>query len=90
VRVSIGVEDVDHGEFADRENHAIAGLRARELIQIRLELLQFAAEIDRLAEEGTLHQPIGMCLADLVGLAARITRDTEGIAEAEALIDFRI
>src|SRR6516162_7966224 len=90
VRIFIGVEDVDDGVFADREHQAVGGLGAAELVQVGLELFSLAAQIDRLAEEPSLNQKIGIRLAYFIGFAAGISRRAKGVAEPEPLVDLRI
>ena len=85
-----GVEYVGNAELADREDQPVGRLLAGELIDVGIHLLGGAAEVDGLADEGTGHPHIGIVAADLVGFAARKSREAEGVAEPEALVDLRI
>ena len=68
----------------------IGGLRPGKLVDIGVELLCFAAEIDGLAHEGARHADIGVIGADLVGFRARKAGDAVRVSQAEALVDVRV
>ena len=90
VRVFVGVEYVDDGDLADSQDHAVRGLRATELIEVGIDLLDFAAEVDGLAEECPCHAVVRVGLPKLVGFTAEIPGNAEAVTKAEALIDLRI
>ena len=90
VGVFVGVEYVGDRETPDPQHQAIGSLRPGELIDVRFQLLRIAAEIDGLANESALHADIRVIGADLVGFRAREAGDAVRVADAEALIDFRI
>jgi hypothetical protein len=90
VGVFVGVEHVGDREAPDPQHQAIGGLRAGELIDVRLQLLRVAAEIDGLAHESALHADIRIIGAEFVGFRTREAGDAVGVADPKALIDFRI
>jgi hypothetical protein len=90
VCVFVGIEDIDDRVFADGEDEAIGGLRAAELVQVRIKLFRLPAQIDGLAQEGSLNQKVGLRLPDLVRFTTGISRDTESVAEPETLVGLRV
>jgi hypothetical protein len=63
--------------FPQRDDQIVGGARAAQLVCRRIDLLRFAAQIERLTEEQTLQTEIGSRGADLVGFAAGERRDAE-------------
>jgi len=49
--VLVGVEDIDHADFSNREDQPVRGLRSRKLVEPGVDLLLLAAEVDRLPQE---------------------------------------
>ena len=90
VRIFVGVENIADAKLADRDDDPVRGLRARELVDVGIDLLLFAAEIDRLPDEHAGNPCVGNRLADLVGFAAWKSGDAERAAQPEALVDLRI
>src|SRR5262249_37758304 len=88
--VFVGIKNIYSAELAHRDHQAVGGLRSGKLVDIRLNLLQVAAEIDRLPKEHSRHARIRIGGANLVGFRARKTRDTKRSAEAQPLIDLGI
>src|SRR6266446_2101141 len=84
--VAVGVEDIDDPELSQREHNAIGGLSAGKLVQARIDVRGFAAQVDRLAEEDTRYPWIRISGADLVGFPTRKSCHAEGIREAKTLI----
>ena len=81
VGVFVGVEKIDDGEFADRQHQAVLRHRTGELVDVGVNLLRFAAEVDGLADEIALHARVRIIRAELVGLAARETGDAVGVGD---------
>ena len=90
MRVLISVEDIDGRELANGKDHPVGGLGASELVQIGIEFFGAAAEIDRLAQKDAREPGVRIPGADLIGLAARETGDTQRVGQTESLVDFRI
>ncbi len=88
--VSGVVEHVGHREFSEGDDNAIAGLAPAKLVQVGVDVLDVAAEVDGLAEEEARQLGIGRRLADLVGLTARKAGNAERIAEPETLVELAI
>ena len=90
VGVGVGVEHVDDGKLAQGDDDMVGGLGAAELVQVGVDLLALAAEVDDLAHEQALQTVVGPGRADLVGLPAREARDPGGVGKPEALVDLGI
>lgn len=87
VRIDILVEDVATGEFANRNDNPICRARPRELVQVRVEALRLATEVDCLSDEKAVQAEVRRLRADFVRLAAEESRDADRVRQAEALID---
>ena len=90
VGIFIGVEHVADAHLADRDDDAVGGLFARELVHVRIDLLGLAAEIDGLAHNDAVDLRIGRALADLGALRVGEGVDAEGVAEAKALVELGV
>src|SRR5579862_329662 len=90
VSIFVVVEYVGHAEFADRNHHAVFGLRAAELVEIAVDLFAVAAKVDRLPDERARHARIGHRGTDFVGLTAGESGNSERAAQAKPLIELRI
>ena len=88
--VFVVVEDVGDAEFSDRYHQAVGRLATGELIDAGINLLRFAAKIDGLTDECALQSRVGVSKTDLVGFTARVAGDSERVANAKSLIDFRV
>ena len=88
--IARGVEHIRDAEFSCRDDDAVGGLRTGKLVDVGVQLLGVAAEIDGLADEGAGNAEVRIAIADLVGLAAGKARQAERVAQAEALIDLGI
>ena len=82
-------EDVADRELAGREHEPVLGLGLGKLIEVALDLLDLAAEVDGLPEERPLNareriaRPFAVVVIDEAG-------DPVKVAERKALIDFGI
>ena len=76
--------------FPDRYDKAVGRLAPGKLIDAGINLLRLAAKIDGLTDECALQSRIGIGKADLISFTARKSGDSERVANAEPLIDFRV
>src|SRR5882724_383483 len=90
VRVSVGVENVVGAKPSHRQYEPVRVARTGKLIDVGIDLLDLAAEIDGLTKKGALNPCIGIRRAKLVGFAAQKAGGAVGVAETEALIDLGI
>ena len=89
VRIFICIEYVEDVELTYRKHQAVCRRRAGELIEVGINLLGVAAEIDRLPDEIALQTRVGISRPDLKSLTARKSGYSVCIREAEALIELR-
>src|SRR5208283_5069103 len=90
VGVFVSVEDIDDAEAPDRQHQAVRRLRAGELIDIFVDFLGFAAEIDGLPDERALDPRVGVIRAELVGFGTWESGNAMRVADTKTLIDLRI
>src|SRR5450759_3601054 len=90
MRVSIGIEYIGNGELANRQDDVVGRLGASQLVGRRRDGLLFSSQIDDLPVKQSWQPKIGRIRTYLVGFATWISAHTEGIAQAEPLIDFWI
>ena len=90
MRILVGVEYVGDAEFPDRYDEVVGRLAAGKLVDGGVDFLGLAAEVDGLADEGSVQARVGIVGSHLVGFPAGIAGDAERLAEAKSLIDFRI
>ena len=85
-----GLEEVDDAKPADRQHQPVRTARARELIEVGIDLLAVATEIDGLAQKGALNTRIGIRRTELVGFGTQKACNAVRIAQAESLIDLGV
>ena len=90
MRISVVVENVGWGIFADRERQAVGVHRAAEQILPRIDRFALSAKTDRLADEIALKTHIGSRMTRFIGLGAGETGDAEGALQPVALVDLGI
>ena len=88
--VAVGVEHINNREFAQRQCDVVGRLGATQRVGRRFVRRGGIPQCEYLAREGAIQAEVGRRLADLVGLAAGKSGHSDGVAEAEPLIDFGI
>ena len=83
VGVFVVVEDVGDAKFSDRYDKAVGRLAPGKLVNAGVNLLRLAAKIDGLTDESTLQSRVGIGKADLISFTARVTGNSERVANAE-------
>ena len=88
--IAVGVEHIDHAEFAQPQHQTVGGLFAAKLVGGRGSRRDIAAKIDCLAQEQARQFEIGCGLAHLVGLATGEPCNAQRVRQAETLIEFGV
>ena len=90
VGVFVGVEYVGDKISAHSQNQTVLSIRLRKQVDVGIDLLCLAAEIDRLSDEIAVRARVWIVEAKLVGLAAREPGDAVGVCKTVALINLWI
>ena len=88
--VFVGVKNVDHAHFSDRDYQPIGRLLSGELVKSRADILAVTTEVDCLTEERALKARVGIARSDLVGLSTQEAGRADRGTQPKALIDFRV
>jgi hypothetical protein len=87
---AVVVEDVHDAELSNRDHQSVGGPDPAKLVEVGVDGLAGAPQVDRLAQEQAWKLRVGRRLADLVGLPAGKTGNPERVAQSEALVDLSI
>ena len=90
VGIFVGIEYVDDGELADPQDQTVRCIRLRKQVDVGVDLLRLAAEVDGLPDEIALRARVRIVEAELVGFAAREAGYAVRVAKTMALIDLGV